>query len=260
MTAATSCWRPGWSATRSPRPTTRSATSSRPAAGPRRRPNSCWPRRTARWPPRSRRPPWTAPQAAYRLFRSQQQRGLAAHAGWSSSGRSMRPSRCRPTAARARTRRLCGWRNSAPAMRPRRTCWPGGWRWTSAGAMPPTGISSRRPRSRRRGPAMSRATGWLGEALRAEAAGHPRRLLGRMPPGAGGAGRAPVHAGRRGTAGPGHRARRRAGRLAQRRAAQARPRHFLAWTERWRATALAVPRCGPRPTRNSMRAWPRCAG
>ncbi len=67
-------------------------------------------------------------------------------------------------------------------------------------------------RSRRRGPAMARATGWLGEALRADAAGQPRRLLGRVPTGAGGAGRAPVHAGRRGAAGPGHRARRRAGR------------------------------------------------
>ena len=32
-------------------------------------------------------------------------------------------------------------------------------------------------RSRRRGPAMARATGWLGEALRADAAGQPRRLL-----------------------------------------------------------------------------------
>ncbi len=33
-------------------------------------------------------------------------------------------------------------------------------------------------RSRRRGPAMARATGWLGEALPANAAGQPRRLLG----------------------------------------------------------------------------------
>ena len=32
-------------------------------------------------------------------------------------------------------------------------------------------------RSRRRGPPMSRATGWLSEALRAEAAANPRRLL-----------------------------------------------------------------------------------
>src|SRR5262249_6415592 len=32
-------------------------------------------------------------------------------------------------------------------------------------------------RSRRRGPAMSRANGWLSEALRAEAADQPRRLL-----------------------------------------------------------------------------------
>ena len=29
--------------------------------------------------------------------------------------------------------------------RPRRTCWPGGWRWTWADAMPPSVISSRRP-------------------------------------------------------------------------------------------------------------------
>ena len=43
-------------------------------------------------------------------------------------------------------------------------------------------------RTRRRGPAMSRASGWLGEALRAEAAGQPAPPARRLPPGAGGPG------------------------------------------------------------------------
>ena len=48
--------------------------------------------------------------------------------------------------------------------------------------------------------------------------------------------------------------------LAQRQAARARrPRLLLTWSERWRATALAVPAgAAARPTRNSTPAWPRC--
>jgi hypothetical protein len=101
-------------------------------------------------------------------------------------------------------------------------------------------------RSRRHGPAMSRASGWLGAALRAHAAGQSRRLL---------------HACRRGlevldehrfTLGASElRAQATAhgaelAVLAQRHAVRAhRPRLLLTWSERWRATALAVPPVRP---------------
>jgi tetratricopeptide (TPR) repeat protein len=63
-----------------------------------------------------------------------------------------------------------------------------------------------------RGPAMIRASGWLSQALRAEASAHGAELAA----------------------------------LAQRHAAQARrPRLLLTWSERWRATALAVPPVRP---------------
>ena len=101
-------------------------------------------------------------------------------------------------------------------------------------------------RSRRRGPAMSRAGGWLSEALRAEAAADPRRLLiacrrgfevldeHRLTLGASEL-RAQATA---------HGAELAA--LAQRHAAGAhRPRLLLAWSERWRATALVVPAVRP---------------
>jgi tetratricopeptide (TPR) repeat protein len=101
-------------------------------------------------------------------------------------------------------------------------------------------------RSRRRGPAMSRASGWLSEALRAEAAAHPRRLLAacrrglevldehRFTLGASELrAQATAHGAELAT-------------LAQRHAARAdRPRLLLAWSERWRATALAVPAVRP---------------
>ncbi|MGH3293040.1 MAG: CHAT domain-containing protein [Trebonia sp.] len=99
---------------------------------------------------------------------------------------------------------------------------------------------------RRRGPAMARATGWLGEALRAEAAGQPRHLLGACRRGL------EVLDEHRFTLGASElRAQATAhgaelAALAQRHAARARrPRLFLAWTERWRATALAVPTVRP---------------
>jgi tetratricopeptide (TPR) repeat protein len=101
-------------------------------------------------------------------------------------------------------------------------------------------------RSRRRGPAMARATGWLGEALRAEAAGQPRRLLTACRRGL------EVLDEHRFTLGASElRAQATAhgaelAALAQRHAARARrPRLFLAWTERWRSTALAVPAVRP---------------
>jgi tetratricopeptide (TPR) repeat protein len=101
-------------------------------------------------------------------------------------------------------------------------------------------------RSRRHGPAMARGSGWLGEALRAQAAAQPRRLLAACRRGLDildehqftlGASelraRATAHGGELAA-------------LAQRHTAQARrPRLFLAWAERWRATSLTVPKVRP---------------
>jgi tetratricopeptide (TPR) repeat protein len=101
-------------------------------------------------------------------------------------------------------------------------------------------------RSRRSGPAMSRASGWLSEALRAEAAAHPRRLLAACRRGLAvldeyrftlGASELRAQATAHGA---------QLAVLAQRHAARAhQPRLFLAWSERWRATALAVPPVRP---------------
>ena len=101
-------------------------------------------------------------------------------------------------------------------------------------------------RTRRRGPALSRVSGWLGEALRAEAAGRPGRMLAacrrgldvldehRLTLGASELrAQATVHGAELAA-------------LAQRHAARAgRPRLLLTWSERWRATALAVPAVRP---------------
>jgi tetratricopeptide (TPR) repeat protein len=101
-------------------------------------------------------------------------------------------------------------------------------------------------RSRWRGPAMSRVSGWLGEALRAQAAGHPRRLLIACRRGL------EVLDEHRFTLGSSElRAQATAhgaelAVLAQRHAARVhQPRLLLTWSERWRATALAVPAVRP---------------
>jgi hypothetical protein len=101
-------------------------------------------------------------------------------------------------------------------------------------------------RSRRRGSAMSRASAWLGEALWADAAAQPRRLLAACRRGLDvldehrftlGASELRAQATAQGA---------ELAALAQRHAALARrPRLFLAWAERWRATALAVPAVRP---------------
>jgi tetratricopeptide (TPR) repeat protein len=101
-------------------------------------------------------------------------------------------------------------------------------------------------RSRRRGPAMTRANGWLAEALRAEAAAEPRRMLAACRRGLEvldehrftlGASELRAQATARGA---------ELAALAQRHAAQAhRARLLLALTERWRATALTVPAVRP---------------
>ncbi len=101
-------------------------------------------------------------------------------------------------------------------------------------------------RTRRRGPALARVSGWLGEALRAEAAGHPNRMLAACRQGLAvldehrltlGASelraQATVHGAELAT-------------LAQRHAARVgHPRLLLTWTERWRATAQSVPSVRP---------------
>jgi tetratricopeptide (TPR) repeat protein len=101
-------------------------------------------------------------------------------------------------------------------------------------------------RTRRRGPALSRVSGWLGEALRAEAADRPGPMLAacrrgldvldehRLTLGASELrAQATVHGAELAA-------------LAQRHAARAgRPRLLLTWSERWRATALAVPAVRP---------------
>ncbi len=100
--------------------------------------------------------------------------------------------------------------------------------------------------SRLRGPAMSRASGWLSEALRAEAANQPRRLLAACRRGL------EVLDEHRFTLGASElRAQATAhgaelAALAQRHTARThRPRLLLSWSERWRATALAVPAVRP---------------
>ena len=101
-------------------------------------------------------------------------------------------------------------------------------------------------RMRRRGPALSRATGWLATALRAEAAGDSRRMLGACRRGLDvldehrltlGASELRALATTQGA---------ELAALAQRQAVQAgSARRLLAWSERWRATALAVPPVRP---------------
>jgi hypothetical protein len=101
-------------------------------------------------------------------------------------------------------------------------------------------------RTKGHGPALSRVSGWLGEALRAEAAGRPGRMLAACRRGldvldehrlALGASelraQATVHGAELAA-------------LALRHAVQARrPRLLLTWSERWRATACAVPPVRP---------------
>jgi tetratricopeptide (TPR) repeat protein len=101
-------------------------------------------------------------------------------------------------------------------------------------------------RLRRRGPALARATGWLAEALRAEATGDRRRMLSACRRGLDllDAHRLTLGASELRARATAHGAELAA--LAQRQALQAgAPRRLLVWSERWRATALAVPPVGP---------------
>jgi tetratricopeptide (TPR) repeat protein len=97
-------------------------------------------------------------------------------------------------------------------------------------------------RGRRRGPAIARAAGWLAEALQAESAAQPRRLLAACHRGLEvlDEHRVSLGASELRALATAHGAELAA--MAQRHAARARrPRMLLAWTERWRATALTVP-------------------
>ena len=101
-------------------------------------------------------------------------------------------------------------------------------------------------RARRRGPVLYRAGGWLAEALRAEAVAGPRQVLNACRRGLDlldehrdtlGASELRAQATAHGA---------ELAALAQRQALRAgRPRRLLVWSERWRATALAVPPVRP---------------
>ncbi len=101
-------------------------------------------------------------------------------------------------------------------------------------------------RSRRRGPALGRAVAWLAEALRAEAAGNPRRLTRACR-----LGLAVIDEHRSSLGSSELRAQSTAhgaelAALGQRQALRlGRPRLLLSWSERWRASALAVPPVRP---------------
>ncbi|TDD79530.1 CHAT domain-containing protein [Actinomadura rubrisoli] len=101
-------------------------------------------------------------------------------------------------------------------------------------------------RGRRHGPALTRSVGWLAEALRAEAAGDSRRLMHACRSGLA------VIDDHRGTLGSSElRAQTTAhgaelASLGLRHALRlGRPRMLLAWSERWRASTLAVPPVRP---------------
>jgi tetratricopeptide (TPR) repeat protein len=97
-------------------------------------------------------------------------------------------------------------------------------------------------KGRKRGPAMSRVSGWLSLALRAEAAGKTRAMLAACRRGLAvlDEHRFTLGASELRALATAHGAELAA--LAQRHAARARrPRLLLAWTERWRATTLTVP-------------------
>ena len=135
--------------------------------------------------------------------------------------------------------------SSARATRPAPTCSPGGWPWTwaAAGSRPPPARGGREPQARPGADPGQRlaqrgAAGRGGRGLAADAR--------RVPPRARGAGRVPVALGASELRAQATAHGSELAALAQRHAALARrPRLLLAWSERWRATALAVPAVRP---------------
>jgi tetratricopeptide (TPR) repeat protein len=185
-------------------------------------------------------------KAAYRLFRSQQNEWGQAHsrlaqvqaryAAGPVSGRLLRAA----NEAADRLAELGSSEATQAHLLAGRVALDLG-RWTEADRH-----LGRAARSRRRGPALGRASGWLAEALRAEAAGQPRRMLAACRRGLDvlddhrltlGASELRAQATARGG---------ELAALAQRHAVRARrPRMLLSWAERWRATALTVPSVRP---------------
>ena len=113
---------------------------------------------------------------------------------------------------------------------------------------------------RRRGSALTRVTGWLGAALRAQAAGQPRQLLAACREGL-----AVLDEHQYTLGGSELRARESTmhgaelAALARRHVLRARqPRLLLTWSERWQATALAVPAVRPSPDASLNADLPRC--
>jgi len=185
-------------------------------------------------------------QAAYRLFRSQQSAWWQAHAGfvlvqarYAAGPVSAELLRAANRAAVQLTALGSGEATQAHLLAGRAALRLG----RRGDADRHLSIAAQR---RWHGPAMIRASGWLSQALRAEAAGDPRRMFAACRRGLA------VLDGHRFTLGASElRAQASAhgaelAVLAQRHAAQARrPRSLLTWSERWRATALAVPPVRP---------------
>jgi tetratricopeptide (TPR) repeat protein len=185
-------------------------------------------------------------QAAYRLFRSQQRAWWQAHAGLVlvqaqyAAGLAPGPMLRRAERAAVRLETLGSGEVAQAHLLAGRVALDLGRRAEADRHLMAAA------RSRHRGPAMARANGWLSEALRAEAAGQPRRLLAACRRGLDildehrhtlGASELRAQATAHGA---------ELAAIAQRHAAQAgRPRLLLAWTERWRATALTVPAVRP---------------
>ena len=201
-------------------------------------------------------------QAAHRLFRSQQSAWWQAHAGLvlAQAQYAAGPA-SRPAAARGEPgRRPAGGAGLRRGDR-RRTCWPGGWRWTWAGAMSADRHLGAAARSRRRGPAMSRASGWLGRGAAGGGRGQIRAAC--WPPAAA--------AWRSWTSTGSPSARRSCGPRPPRtapswpRSPSATPRRPAGPGCCWPGASAGgpprwpSPRCGPRPTRNSTPVSPRCA-
>ena len=185
-------------------------------------------------------------QAACRLFRSQQSAWWEAHAGLVLVQARYAAGQVSVPLLNAAAPGRRPWRRSARPRPPRRICVAGRVALDLGRRADADRHLSAAARSRWRGPPLSRASGWLCEALRAEAAADPRRLLAACRRGLAvldefqltlGASELRAQATAHGA---------QLAALAQRHAARARrPRLLLTWSERWRATALAVPPVRP---------------
>ena len=260
-TGAPRCSRPASPPMHWPRRRRRYRPSSESAAGAPRRRSCCWPRPTARSPPPGRRSRSTG---------RRRPTGCPGHSAancgsrgrrWSWSGRATRPSSPRPRCC-ARADQVCvrladaGSDDAAQAhLLAGRVALDLGRRAAADRHL------SAAARSLRRGPPLSRVSGWISRALQAQAANDPRALLAACRRGLAvldehrftlGASELRAQATAHGA---------ELALLAQRQAARAGPpRLLLAWSERWRATALAVPAGDPAADTGSPTGWWRCDG